>query len=48
MFKYVMNSPMGRGGGGAGRGEEIITQKKHENVPLSTLVNEEVRLILFW
>ena len=42
MFKYVMNSPMGR------RGEEIITQKKHENVPLSTLVNEEVRLILFW
>ena len=40
-----MNSPMGRGGG---RGEEIITQKKHENVPLSTLVNEEVRLILFW
>ena len=46
MFKYVMNSPMGRGGGGGG--EEIITQKKHENVPLSTLVNEEVRLILFW
>ena len=45
MFKYVMNSPMGRGGGG--RGEEIITQKKHENVPLSTLVIEEVRLILF-
>lgn len=41
MLKYVMNSPMGRG-------EEIITQKKHENVPLSTLVNEEVRLILFW
>ena len=46
MFKYVMNSPMGRGGGGR-RGEEIITQKKHENVPLSTLVIEEVRLILF-
>ena len=44
MFKYVMNSPMGRKGEG---GEEIITQKKHENVPLSTLVNEEVRLILF-
>ena len=46
MFKYVMNSPMGRKGEGGG-GEEIITQKKHENVPLSTLVNEEVRLILF-
>ena len=45
MFKYVMNSPMGRGGGGGG--EEIITQKEHENVPLSTLVIEEVRLILF-
>ena len=47
MFKYVMNSAMGGGGGGERRGEEIITQKKHENVPLSTLVIEEVRLILF-
>ena len=38
MFKYVMNSPMGRKGEGGG--EEIITQTKHENVPLSTLANE--------
>lgn len=43
-----MNSPMGRERGEGGGGEEIITEKKHENVPLSTLVNEEIGLILVW